>query len=492
MRRFISSLPYIGKRYQNSMASIQSNLVNSVSLIFGAILLVVFLSVDTGMDHWVEEQFDAAMVNRANYLKSQVTLEDGQLVMSFDKQVMPQYQKEKHPQFFQLWQEDNTLIRSENLQRFPDRNLIRSTLPVGKDRVFPITMPNGEEGRALISTFVPKNAPAGTKPLHLTVYESAHSLDVLWIVDILLVSSFLIAMALVRYITNLLILKGLAPLVKLNEELKQFSELKQSGEHVSHFVPPTRPVKEIEPIRNELNAFIDANSQLVANEKRITSDIAHELKTPIAEILALSEIHLLYPDDERISKTYPDDILHIAQRMKAIVENLLLLQRASSPSLTLTQEPICLADLTNRVQLALQFKYPQLQQRVKLHYQAMERIVADNFVMETILTNLLDNALFYSPAESEVEVLWYQEGQRAFLRITNPHHVKLTEDQLTNITQPLYQVDSSRTSNQRFGLGLSIVNNLCQQCHYTLSFAQQANHCFSVTVMLGKVTSKQP
>ncbi|MCA2017661.1 HAMP domain-containing histidine kinase [Vibrio tritonius] len=488
MRRFISYLPFIGKRYQHSMASIQSNLVNSVSLIFGAILLVVFLSVDTGMDHWVEEQFDAAMINRANYLKSQVSIENGALVMSFDKQVMPQYQKEKHPQFFQLWQNDTSLVRSESLARFPHSNLIRSTLPVGKDRIFPLMMPNGEEGRALISTFIPKNAPAETEPLHLTVYESAHSLDVLWIVDILLVTSFLLAMTLVRYITNLLILKGLAPLVKLNDELKQFSDLKQRGERVSHFVKPTNPVKEIEPIRNELNAFIDANSQLVANEKRITSDIAHELKTPIAEILALSEIHLLYPDDERISKTYPDDILHIAQRMKAIVENLLLLQRASSPSLIVTQEKIALATLTNRVQSALGFKYPQLPQRVQIHYQTIEHIVADTFIMETILTNLLDNALFYSPADSVVDVLWYQENQQAFLTISNSHANKLSNEQLDNITQPLYQVDSSRTSNQRFGLGLSIVSNLCQQCHYTLSFAQSSDRCFTVTVRLGKVS----
>lgn len=90
---------------------------------------------------------------------------------------------------------------------------------------------------------------------------------------------------------------------------------------------PEQVVEEIEPIRKELNRYIRSNRTLINNEKRITADIAHELKTPLAEMITLSEVYIRYPQDERISKTYQHDMLAIAKRMKAIVENLLLLQK---------------------------------------------------------------------------------------------------------------------------------------------------------------------
>ncbi|MFD2017026.1 histidine kinase dimerization/phospho-acceptor domain-containing protein [Vibrio olivae] len=94
--------------------------------------------------------------------------------------------------------------------------------------------------------------------------------------------------------------------------------------------PCSNTVEEIEPIRQQINSYIQSNSSLFAREKRITGDIAHELKTPISEILALTEVYIRYPDDPRISETYQQDILSIATRMKNIVEKLLLLQRSAN------------------------------------------------------------------------------------------------------------------------------------------------------------------
>ncbi|MBF9000948.1 sensor histidine kinase [Vibrio nitrifigilis] len=472
------------RKRSNNIVSIQKNLVRSVSLIFGVIVLIVFLCVDQGMDRWVEKQFDNQLISNANYLKSQVSYSLNQLEMTFDQQVMPQYSRAKHPQFFQLWRGDKVIKRSDSLQRFPNTDLVKSHLPLGRDQVFPITMPNGEPGRMVLSTFVPKNATQDATPLYLTVYESVHSLNLLWIVDLLLISSFIIAMGLVFYITNVVIKRGLAPLRALNEELKHFRDLRESGEPITGFPNAKKPVKEIEPIRRELNAFIATNNQLVENEKRITTDIAHELKTPIAEILSLSEIHRLYPDDERISATFSSDILNISHRMKSIVENLMLLQRSSSPSLEISQEELCLNELCDSLISSLRFKYHDIDQRVQLRFTAFNTLEADRFIIETIVTNLLDNALFYGPQSSNVCLEWMTINKKRALRISNPIAKKISNEQLENLKQPLYQIDSARSSTQHFGLGLSIVDNLCRQCHYHLRFESPEPLRFAVIVEL--------
>ncbi|MEJ2764632.1 HAMP domain-containing sensor histidine kinase [Photobacterium sp. MCCC 1A19761] len=468
-----AKLPFTLLLKGSPFASIQRNLVNSVSLVFGTILFIVFLSVDLGLDDWVEKQFEQSMLNKANYLKSQAIIKDHQVVFDFDEQFMPEYQSNEDPHFFQFWQHNRAIKRSATLDPYPDGDLIRPKLPLGTDKVVEVTLPNGELGRASLSTFVPRSEQGELIPVSLTIYESAQGLNrLLWIVDGLLIGCFLFAMALMRYITIVLIHSGLKPLEQLNQDLKSFRYLEHNEKTVDTLPEPETRVEEIEPIRRELNAFIRSNRELIQNEKRITGDIAHELKTPLAEMIALSEVYIRYPDDERISKTYQHDILTIAKRMKTIVENLLLLQRTSSLALNVDLEPLSIDDLLDQTQLDLTFKYPDITRRLHLECETHEFFLADRFSLETILSNLLDNALFYSPDASVVDIRWRRVSQQYQLDITNQLTQPISDEQLSKITRPLFQIDASRTSSERFGLGLSIIDNICRQNHYTLQFNQ--------------------
>ena len=81
------------------------------------------------------------------------------------------------------------------------------------------------------------------------------------------------------------------------------------------------------PIVESLNAFIKENRQLYLREKRLTSDIAHEIKTPIAELINMAEVSIRFPNEKELNDDFKPEALKISLRLKNIVSNLLLLHK---------------------------------------------------------------------------------------------------------------------------------------------------------------------
>ncbi len=473
--------------------SIKRNLINSLSAVFGLIVFGVFLSVDLSVDGWVDSQFDQAMLNKANSLKSHIRQVDSHIDVALNSDAAPEFKPGKDPQFYQVWQGEESLQRSASLEAYSNVDLLKTELPVGSSKIVPVELPNGLSGRASLSYFVPKVArgDGNPVPVYLTIYKSDQSTEhSLLIIDILLVSGFCLSLAIMRYLAVTIVDKGLKPLDSLNRELKSMLVEDNAGsKKVSSNTPrllstPARPVEEIEPIRQEINNYIQNNFKLLSNEKRITGDIAHELKTPISEIIALTEVYIRYPNDARIGETYKQDMLSIANRMRNIVEKLLLLQRTSSTSIELHIVPLELSDLLEQIVKELSFKQPDTAQRVTIESAYSKPLMADRFSLETILVNLLDNALFYGVRTQKVRVNSQVVNNALVLRIVNHVEQPLDDEQLEKLTDPLFQVDFARSDATRYGLGLSIVNNLCQLNGWKLSLSQAAGNTFIAALSL--------
>lgn len=460
----------------NKVLSIKSNLVNSITVIFGILIFGIYLAVDLSLDSWVRGQFDKALVNKSKYLNSLVRSQDHQIKLEFNDVFMPEFSEQDDPQYFQLWLGDKTVKRSRSLMSFPSVDLKREELPLNTTKLINVILPNGEPGRAIISHFNEDDLQI-LDPIYLTIYEPTANVErFLVIIDILLVVTFFLSIFLMRTIAVRIVELGLKPLVHLNKQIKSLDinrSFKLEGQ--DPITPPETVYEEVEPIRREINAYIKANSKLIASEKRLTGDIAHELKTPIAEMISLSEVHINFPNDERIGKTYKHDMLNISLRMKKIVDNLLLLQRSASLSLMPQYEVIEIEDLLLQAMQDLRFKFTNLPQRMRVDCQ-IQTIVADHFCIYTILSNLLDNALYYSPENTLVELAFYQieklgtHGAQAGaeIKVRNQLISPLTEEDKLNLLEPLYQADSSRTRNDHHGLGLSIISNICLQQGYQL------------------------
>ena len=359
-------------------------------------------------------------------------------------------------------------------------------MPINESKIIDYELPNGRDGRALISHFVAQKDDRN--PTHSAVFNTmtlaiaaptAELNKVLIIIDVVFILTCVLGVFGVRYLVTRIVNKGLHPLHNLNDQIKL---LDITG--VAQTIESDFKVEEIEPIRNELNKFITVNQQLYSNEKRLTSDIAHELKTPIAELISLSEVAIRYPDDKRISDTYTSDVLNISQRMKTIVSNLLLLQRSSSSAMQLNAQNIMLNNLVNQIIDELTFKHPSIKTRLNNEISGELTLNVDEFSLNTILCNLIDNALFYGLPEAPIKLTAVNNSTNMSISVSNKVNKPLSGEQLTAIFDPLYQLDSSRTNNQRHGLGLSIVQSLCNLNGFTIKASNTENNTLTFILTL--------
>ena len=114
-------------------------------------------------------------------------------------------------------------------------------------------------------------------------------------------------------------------------------------------------------------------------------------------------------------------------------------------------------------------------------------IYVDKFSIETIVKNLLDNALFYGTEDTDIVASMANDDEgNVILAIKNTTSNKLTQENLDNLFKPLYQVDSSRTHTDRHGLGLSIVKNVAQLNGYDLSVDYNEEQVITFSVVIGQ------
>ena len=112
-------------------------------------------------------------------------------------------------------------------------------------------------------------------------------------------------------------------------------------------------------------------------------------------------------------------------------------------------------------------------------------VQSDQFCIEAILTNLIDNALYYSPKDSLVNIKVQSMNDQTILSISNQLSEEMDDEDLNCMFEPLWQKDKSRTSEQHFGLGLSIVKRLCSQMDIELSVHLQPENIIKFRLVFG-------
>lgn len=454
--------------------SIKRNLINSISAIFGLFIIIVFTFVDVSVDDWAKQQFKSELQEKIDQIKTLI-----------NDDITPIVDNSKSHYVYQIWKNHQTIKRSANLRSYPELDLRHTKIPINSYKFVNVTMPDNETGQALLSSYIHRNKDGSSDYMYITVATSTKSLNrITGILDFLLIGSFLLSMVVMRIVTKKIISQGLLPLDSLNQQIKTFNN-NNDDSNKSFIFSDLKYYSEIDLIIKELNSFLTINRNSIENEKRITSDIAHEIKTPLAELITLTEVHQRFPDDERLAKTFTADILQISTRMRIIVENLLLLQRTSS-TIELYKEPLHIVVLLDNIQQTLAFKYPNIMSRISINIQPDSVIIADEFSIKTIVTNLIDNALFYSPPTATVKIKVLNTAQHIIIKVINRSTVNYSEAELEKLIQPLYQYDRSRSNDSRYGLGLSIVSNICKINQYQLLITQSVNNDFTVTVRMPK------
>ncbi len=217
-------------------------------------------------------------------------------------------------------------------------------------------------------------------------------------------------------------------------------------------------------------------------ERRFTSDASHELRTPVAVILAYAESLMAdtsLPDAQRETvKT----ILNECRRMRRMIEQMLTLTRAQEGRYPVTMEHICLNDVLDGVQAALE---PIAADRsIALHIDAESRIelTADQSLITQLLLNLTENAVKYGKDGGDVWVCALQDDDRSVITVSD-NGIGINSENLPHIFDRFFRADAARDRTGT-GLGLSIAQWIVQLHGGTIRAESEENTGTQFTVTL--------
>ncbi|MCC2605322.1 ATP-binding protein [Planctobacterium marinum] len=472
------------------MNSIQKKLSRYLSISISILLVAILLATDISVDTWISKEFDRAMINKVGLLETLVEEDEDEVDFDFAGEFMPEFEGKENPEYFQLWYNNEVFERSDTLEFFEVKDLPRLDVNLDRFIIQDITLPDGRDGRMLFSKFLPQvdsdirealgvtreEFAKNQKPMEFAYALSKEDLNyILWFVDVIFILTSIIAVFTVRKIVSLVVVRSLKPIDEFTQELSNVSLTSDNADISIENLP-----EELIPIANATNQFIQDNRNLYQREQRVTSDIAHELKTPIAELLSLSEVALKFPHEKQITDNLANDVKEISTRLKSIVNGILLLQKSNSSQALPTTEVDLIAMFNN----VLSYENKSNRQ-INADFESDSFIITTNkFALETVLSNLISNAIYYSPENTVIDIVVKTRKGKTHVEITNTCEGDCCEGDLNQFFEPLWQKDDSRTSTERFGLGLAIVKSYCQRLGATISVSLDDQNRITFSIVL--------
>lgn len=217
------------------------------------------------------------------------------------------------------------------------------------------------------------------------------------------------------------------------------------------------PAEELQPLIEQFNNLMQRVDRTYAQLEGFNADVAHELRTPLANLIGQTELAL---SRER-SNGELEDTLHCnleeLQRMAGIVNDMLFLAQADRGVKARRGAPVSLAELVGQV---VEFhEAPMEEAGLSIRIDGDLRLPVDEALIKRALSNLLGNAIRYAEPRTEIGVHLEKSaagGAQLWVENTGP---TVPAGQLPRLFDRFFRADASRCEIERphHGLGLSIV-----------------------------------
>ncbi|GAA0085133.1 HAMP domain-containing sensor histidine kinase [Clostridium sp. CTA-7] len=266
------------------------------------------------------------------------------------------------------------------------------------------------------------------------------------------------------------------PLVNINKVAKRMSAMdftarcqENSDDEIGslavtlNFLSSTlkNALEDLKQKNKTLQEDIEKERKLEEMRKDFVASVSHDLKTPIGIIEGYAEglkDGIATGEDALV---YLDTIIDEANKMNKLVTNMLELSKLESGNIDLVIEKFNILRLIQKLiksfSLELASKNINIEFKTKFEYCY---VIGDVFQLEQVLTNLISNAIKYTPNGEKVivEVL----GENDFINISVENKGShIPEEEIENLYTKFYKIDKSRSSFKNSnGLGLSIVKRI--------------------------------
>lgn len=245
------------------------------------------------------------------------------------------------------------------------------------------------------------------------------------------------------------------PLVKVTDITKKVSE----GNYSIRFKEDVR-TKELSELSESINHMAESLEKQEIIRRRLTSDVAHELRTPVANVSSNLEAIIegvWEPDTERLQSCYDE-----LQRISETISDLEKLRQIEDENMNLEKTAVDLYELVQAVQTVFE---PELQKKhlnCVLNGETMV-VQGDGKRLHQVIFNLLSNAVKYSADGGNINISLKDNGQEMAVLIVEDEGIGISKEDIPLIFERFYRTDISRNRKTGgAGIGLTIVKAIVQ------------------------------
>jgi two-component system sensor histidine kinase TctE len=249
--------------------------------------------------------------------------------------------------------------------------------------------------------------------------------------------------------------RGLSPLAQLQERIRA-----RRPDDLSPIDSRQVP-EEISPLVRSLNDMLGRLAQTIEMQKRFIADAAHQMKTPLAGMRMQSELALRQLDPDEIHRSL-EQLAKSSESATRLVNQLLALARAENqPQAGAAFEPVDLAALARTT--VKDWVQASFAHQIDLGFEQPDypiEIAGNALMLRELLSNLIDNALRYTPAGGSVTVRVRTKRNQAVIEVedTGPG---IAPAERERVFERFYRILGSGAPGS--GLGLAIVREIAQQ-----------------------------
>jgi len=209
--------------------------------------------------------------------------------------------------------------------------------------------------------------------------------------------------------------------------------------------------------------------QLEQMRKDFVANVSHELRTPLTVIFGYLET--LLDNVEEVNPRWVRALQQMHQqggRMQTLLNDLLLLAKLEATDYPSDSHPIEVGMLLKTIKGDARALSANKNQQISLDLDSDVQLKGSETELRSAFSNLIFNAVKYTPAEGSIHIRWWANEQGAHLSVQDSG-IGIETKHLPRLTERFYRVDSSRASNTGgTGLGLAIVKHVLLRHRGTL------------------------
>jgi two-component system heavy metal sensor histidine kinase CusS len=279
--------------------------------------------------------------------------------------------------------------------------------------------------------------------------------------------------------------RGLRPLAEMTRAVRRVGP-----QHLYERLGDAGWPSELQPLARGFDEMLDRLEDSFTRLSQFSADLAHELRTPVANIRGEAEVALTRTRSAEEYRAVIESNVAECERLSQMIDSLLFLARAEAPEREVEKK--CFEGRVAIENIASYYEAMAEERGVKIAYEGAAEVCADPILFGRAVSNLVANALRFTPEGGSVRITLLSAADATEVAVSNTG-AGIPREHLPRIFDRFYRVDPSRSS-EGTGLGLALVKSIAVLHGGTATASSEPGRGTTVTLRfpsLGRATRDQ-